>query len=116
MMKRALIYLLVLILVIILNGTINLKSTKIEIKRATNQSVANQEKDLRSVPNKILVKYKKQDKISIQSEVKALIESTYAIHEIKHFSFIDVYLYQILLDKNRTLEELNKNPNIESQN
>jgi len=82
-------------------------------EKRRNHSVSNQEEILQSAPDRILVKYKKQAEAWIQASVKASIEATSSIEEIKRFSFIDVYLYKTYQDKEKTLEELNKSPNIE---
>jgi len=100
MKKKIITFLPILILVFFLIGIINVKPVE-------NKSL------IQSAPDRILVKYKKQAEISTQEAVKAYIESTYDIHEIDHFSFIDIYLYKTYLNKERTLKELNENPNIE---
>jgi len=95
MKKKILCLPIILSFVFVLNGTLN-----------------SQEKP-QSVPDRILVKYKKQADLWIQKSIKAAIESTYGIQEIREFSFIDVYLYKIRWGKEKTLKDLNKNPNIE---
>jgi len=68
---------------------------------------------IQSAPDRIFVKYKAQQDSSIQSAIKATIESTYGINEVKYYEFIDVYLYKIYWDKKTLLEYLNQNPNVE---
>lgn len=64
-------------------------------------------------PDRILVKYKKQANPLIQPLEKVAIESTYGLQEVRQFSFIDVSLYKVFRNKEKILNELNKNPNIE---
>ena len=52
-------------------------------------------------------------KFGFQSFLKASVEATLGIQETKYFSFIDVYLYETLWNKDETLDLLNLNPNIE---
>ena len=81
MKKRILCFLIVLSFVFVLNGILN-----------------SQEKP-QSIPDRILVKYKKQADLWIQKSIKAAIESTFGIQEIREFSFIDVHLYKTCWDK-----------------
>ena len=67
---------------------------------------------VQSAADRILIKYKKQTERTIQESIKFSIEYAYGIQEIKHFSFIDVYLYSTFGNKEGKIEELNKNPNI----
>lgn len=62
-----------------------------------------------SAPHRILIKYKKQRNLSIQSSVKIRAENLYSLKEIHYFSFIDVYLYKTNLDTRSVIENLNKN-------
>jgi len=131
--------LIILSLVFILNGTVNFEAEETEnsdiplsIKNRANSGLQElpEKRDIkeklrsapdrrdvikrpRSAPDRILVKYRKQADVSIQESIKVLIEATHGIQEIKNFSFIDVYLYKTYWDKEKTLAELNKNPNIE---
>lgn len=68
---------------------------------------------IQSAPHRILIKYKKQRNLSIQSAVKRAAENLYSLKEIQYFSFIDVYLYKTgldnRLDTRSVIEKLNKN-------
>ena len=108
MKKKIFCLLIILSFVFVLNGTVTF-----ETENRGNDAIPDNEEKLQSALDKILVKYKKQADLWIQESVKASIEATYGIQEIREFSFIDVYLYKTYGDKERTLEKLNKNPNIE---
>lgn len=82
------------------------------IRRPSRQPLSN-EKRPRSVPNKILVKYKNLSDVHTQESIKASIESTFMIQEIQKFTLIDVYVYRTFWDKEQTLVELNANPFVE---
>ncbi|NQT80496.1 MAG: S8 family serine peptidase [Candidatus Aminicenantes bacterium] len=126
MKKKIWVLLIILSFVFVLNGTVNFEGEETEnsdiplsIKNRANSGLQELPKkrdikeNLRSAPDRILVKYKKQADVSIQESIKVLIEATHGIQEIRNFSFIKVYLYKTYWDKEKTLEELNKNPNIE---
>lgn len=67
----------------------------------------------RSAPDKILVKYKKLNDLRTQESMRASIESTFGIQEIRKFTLIDVFVYRTSLDKEKILVELNANPFVE---
>lgn len=97
-------FLVLLVCVFFLNNPIRIESAGTErIKTA----------HIPSAPNRILIKYKKQRNLSIQSSVKIRAENLYNLKEIHYFSFIDVYLYKTGLDNRletrSVIENLNKN-------
>jgi len=75
--------------------------------------VLSAESRILSVPDKILVKYKKLGDIRLQEFNKATIESFFGIQEIQKFTLIDVSVYHTYGDKEKTIMELNANPYVE---
>ncbi len=88
-------------------------SGKSQLKNRPHRQVLSVEERPRSAPDKILVKYKKLENISVQESMKASIESAVGIQEIQKFTLIDVSVYRTYWDKEKTLKELNANPYVE---
>ena len=82
------------------------------IRRPIHQSLSAEIRP-RSAPDRILVKFKKLGDIRTQESIKASIESTFEIQEIRKFTLIDVSVYRTFLDKEKTLVELNASPFVE---
>jgi len=82
------------------------------IRRHIHQASSDEERP-HSAPDKILVKYKKLSDIRTQESIKASIESTFGIQEIRKFTLIDVSVYRTFWDKEKTLIELKKSPFVE---
>jgi len=82
------------------------------IPRPSHNPLSAQERP-RSVPDKILVKYKKLGDVLTQESIKASIESSFGIQEIQKFSLIEVSVYHTYWDKEQTLVDLNANPYVE---
>ena len=119
MRKKMLGFLMIAVLVLCLNGNMDVDR---ENKGYGNQSperkgnsfaLATQEDRIRSAPDRILVQFKKIPEVSTQVFIRASIEANHSLQEMRHFSFIDVYLYKTYWDKEKTLEDLNQSPFIE---
>ena len=78
-----------------------------------NSVISEQYENPPSASGKILVKFKKQANRRIQALIRASIEASYGIREIRYFSFIDVHLYEATWYKEMTLRGLNRNQNVE---
>jgi hypothetical protein len=72
------------------------------------QKAFSAEERLRSAPDRILVKFKKMGDIRTQESVQKAVESSFGIQEMKRFSLIDVHVYRVLWDKERTIAMLNR--------
>ena len=119
MRKKMLGFLMIAVLVLCLNGNMDVDR---ENKGYGNQSpkrkgnsfaLATQEDRIRSAPDRIFVQFKKIPEVRTQAFIRASIEANYSLQEMRHFSFIDVYLYKTYWDKEKTLEDLNRSPFIE---
>ncbi len=84
-----------------------------QIIHRPNHQVLSTDERPRSAPDRILVKFKKLGDIRTQESIKASIESTFGIQEIRKFTLIDVSVYRAFWDKEKTLVELNASPFIE---
>ncbi|MFC2160482.1 S8 family serine peptidase [Acidobacteriota bacterium] len=102
----------VLICVGLLLAGLSLPSRSQILRRPIRQPLSDKDRP-RSAPDKILVKYKKMGDVRTQESMKASIESSFGIQEIKKFTLIEVSVYRTFWDKEQTLVELNANPFVE---
>ncbi len=88
-------------------------SGKPQIRNRTLRQPLSAEERHRSVPDRILVKFKKLENIHTLESMKTSIESLSGIQEIQKFTLIDVSVYRTYWDKEQTLIELNANPYVD---
>ena len=78
-----------------------------------NNIISQQYENPPSVPDRILVKYKKQANRRMQAVIRASLEASYGMRKIRYFPFIDVHVYEATWYKEMTLRGLNRNQNVE---
>jgi subtilisin family serine protease len=78
-----------------------------------SHQVGNRQGIVPSAPDRILVKYRKKTEPVAQSLAVASIEAAYGLQRVDYFPSSDVHLYRTVLSKDRMIEELKKNPDVQ---
>jgi subtilisin family serine protease len=79
----------------------------------SDRETAGDEKNLLSVPDQILVKFKKKSGFVLQESVRLAIESQFNLKKMKRYGLFDIFLYRTLENRDDTLAALKESPHIE---